>query len=76
VVPHGQARKAAIALAEQLCKFPQETMRADRLNAYEQWGRSLPEALHGEWERSKARIPDALEGATRFAAGEGRHGKF
>jgi enoyl-CoA hydratase len=76
VVPHGQAREAAIALAEQLCKFPQETMRADRLNAYEQWGRSLPEALHGEWERSKARIPDALEGATRFAAGEGRHGKF
>jgi enoyl-CoA hydratase len=76
VVPRGQARDAAIALAQQLSKFPQETMRADRMNAYEQWGKSLPEALHAEWERSKARIPDALEGAARFAAGEGRHGKF
>src|SRR4051794_15008711 len=76
VVPHGHGLPAAIALAQQLCKFPQETLRADRMNAYEQWGKSLPEALHGEWERSKERIPDALEGAARFAAGEGRHGKF
>jgi enoyl-CoA hydratase len=51
-------------------------MLADRMNAYEQWGKPLSEALHGEWERSKQRIPDALEGAARFAAGEGRHGKF
>ncbi|MBC5786090.1 crotonase/enoyl-CoA hydratase family protein [Ramlibacter sp. USB13] len=76
VVPRGEARSAAIELAQQLCRFPQETMRADRMNAYEQWGKSLPEALQGEWERSKARIPDALEGAARFASGEGRHGKF
>jgi enoyl-CoA hydratase len=76
VVPHGQAREAAVTLAGQLARFPQETLRADRMNAYEQWGKALPQALHGEWERSKARIPDALEGATRFAAGEGRHGKF
>ena len=74
VVPRGTAREAAIALAEQLAKFPQETMRADRLNAYEQWGKTLPEALHGEWERGKSRIGDALEGAGRFASGEGRHG--
>lgn len=76
VVPHGQARAAAIALAQQLCAFPQETMRADRLNAYAQWDRPLAEALHGEWERGKARLPDALQGAARFAAGEGRHGEF
>ena len=76
VVPRGEGLAAAVALAEQLSRFPQETMRADRLNAYEQWGKGLPSALHGEWERSKARIPDALEGALRFAAGEGRHGKF
>jgi enoyl-CoA hydratase len=76
VVPRGQAREEAIALAQQLAGFPQETMRADRMNAYEQWGKPLPEALHGEWERGKARIPDALEGAARFAAGAGRHGKF
>lgn len=76
VVPRGTAREAAIALAQQLCRFPQETLRADRLNAYEQWGKPLPQALAAEWDRSKPRIHDALEGAERFAAGEGRHGEF
>ncbi|HVE54594.1 MAG TPA: crotonase/enoyl-CoA hydratase family protein [Ramlibacter sp.] len=76
VVPRGTARDAAIALAQQLAKFPQATMLADRMNADPQWDKPLPEALHGEWERSKARIPDALQGAGRFASGEGRHGKF
>jgi len=32
--------------------------------------------LHGEWERSRQRLGDALDGAARFAAGEGRHGSF
>lgn len=76
VVPPGGALEAAVALAQQLAKFPQATLRADRLNAYAQWDQPLAEALHGEWERSKARIADGLEGAARFASGEGRHGKF
>jgi enoyl-CoA hydratase len=76
VVPRGTAREAAIALAQQLCRFPQETMRADRMNAYEQWGKALPEALYSEWERGKSRLGDALQGAGRFASGEGRHGRF
>jgi enoyl-CoA hydratase len=76
VVPHGGARDAAIELALQLAKFPQATMLADRMNAYQQWDQPLPQALHGEWERSKRRIADGLEGAARFAGGEGRHGKF
>jgi enoyl-CoA hydratase len=76
VVPKGDAREAALALAQQLTKFPQRTMLADRMNAYQQWDLPLTEALHLEWERSKHRIADGLEGATRFAGGEGRHGKF
>jgi len=76
VVPPGGAREAAVALARQLAKFPQATMRADRMNAYQQWDLSLPQALHLEWERSKHRIGDGLQGAQRFSAGEGRHGKF
>jgi enoyl-CoA hydratase len=76
VVAHGHARDAAVELARQLANFPQETMRSDRMNAYEQWDLPLPQALHLEWERSKHRIADGLEGATRFAGGEGRHGKF
>jgi len=76
VVPAGEAKQAAIDIAQQLAKFPQATMLADRMNAYEQWGKPLGEALHAEWERSKQRIGDGLEGAARFASGEGRHGKF
>ncbi len=76
VVPKGQAREAAIALARQLAAFPQATMRADRESAHAQWDLPLGEALQQEWQRGRARIPDALEGAARFAAGEGRHGTF
>jgi enoyl-CoA hydratase len=76
VVAKGESRAAAIALAEQLAKFPQRTMLADRMNAYEQWDLPLDQALKLEWARSKHRIGDGLEGAARFAAGEGRHGKF
>ncbi|MGX5649062.1 crotonase/enoyl-CoA hydratase family protein [Hydrogenophaga borbori] len=76
VVPSGQAREAAIALARQLAGFPQATMLADRESAYAQWDLPLGEALQQEWRRGQARIPDALEGAQRFAAGEGRHGRF
>ena len=76
VVPPGHAREAAITLARQLAAFPQATMRADRESALTQWDLPVGEALLQEWQRGKARIPDALEGATRFAAGQGRHGKF
>ncbi len=76
VVPAGQARDAATALARQLAGFPQATMRDDRESALRQWDLPLGEALRQEWERGRARIPDALAGAQRFAAGQGRHGKF
>lgn len=76
VVPKGQSREAAIALAQQLCAFPQATMNADRMSAYRQWDLPLAQALYQEWERGKHRIGDGFEGATRFAGGEGRHGKF
>ena len=75
-VATGRAREAAITLARQLAAFPQATMRADRESALAQWDLPLGQALLQEWQRGKARIPDALEGATRFAAGQGRHGQF
>lgn len=76
VVPPGQAREAALELARQLAAFPQATMRADRESALRQWDLPLGEALLQEWQRGRERIPDALAGAQRFAAGQGRHGKF
>lgn len=76
VVPTGDALTAAIALAEQLAGFPQRTMLADRASAYAQWDLDMPQALQQEWERGKACIATGLQGATRFAAGAGRHGQF
>ena len=76
VVPSGQALAAALELAQQLCRFPQKTMLADRLSAYTQWDLDLPHALHQEWERGKLCIGEGLQGAARFSAGAGRHGKF
>lgn len=76
VVPTGQAREAAVALAQQLAAFPQATMQADRESAHAQWDLPMGEALQQEWQRGRERIPDALEGAQRFAGGAGRHGRF
>jgi enoyl-CoA hydratase len=76
VVPKGQALESALALARQLCVFPQPTMLADRASAYTQWDLDLPHALHQEWVRGNQCIADGLQGATRFASGSGRHGKF
>lgn len=75
VVPPGQALDHALALAQELCRFPQGTMRADRMSAYAQWDMDLPDALHQEWLRGKECIADGLRGAVRFAAGAGRHGE-
>ncbi|MBT9465662.1 crotonase/enoyl-CoA hydratase family protein, partial [Hydrogenophaga sp.] len=51
VVPTGQVREAAIALARQLAAFPQATMRADRESALTQWDLPLGQALLQEWQR-------------------------
>ena len=76
VAPTGQALEAALELAQQLCRFPQKTMLADRLSAYTQWDMDLPHALQQEWERGKGCLGDGVEGAARFADGVGRHGAF
>ena len=76
VVPKGEALDAALLLAEQLAQFPQATMNADRMSAYQQWDLPLHDALHQEWLRGKSCIDLGLEGAGRFADGQGRHGAF
>jgi enoyl-CoA hydratase len=76
VVPPGQACAAALALAQQLAAFPQQTLCADRLSVLTQWDHELPEALRQEWARGRDCIEAALAGAARFAAGAGRHGDF
>ncbi len=76
VVPTGTSRAAAEELAHQLARFPQVTMRGDRLSALEQDGLDETAALANEWEHGTRALAAALEGATKFAGGAGRHGSF
>ncbi len=74
VVPAGQALAAALALAEELLRFPFACMCADLLSA-----RMDPQAsaaaLRREWQ-SAALLEQAIAGAARFAEGRGRGGRF
>ncbi|WP_166263343.1 crotonase/enoyl-CoA hydratase family protein [Marinobacter caseinilyticus] len=77
LVPDGEARQAAEALAADIANFPQQCLQADRASALAQW--ALPEdaALMAEGKRGFPVIfQEALVGAERFAAGAGRHGDF
>lgn len=77
VVPGGQARAAAEALAREIAAFPQACMNRDRRSAYEQAGRPLEEALRQEFEGGRQVLEsEAFPGARRFAQGAGRHGEF
>jgi enoyl-CoA hydratase len=78
VVPDGESRAAAEALAEQIAGFPERCMRSDRLSAYQQQGFSLEDAIANEFDHGirVIRSGETREGARRFAAGAGRHGSF
>lgn len=78
LVDPGTALDAAVTLARELCVFPQQCMRSDRLSAYEQWSLSSAEAHANEFRRGMEVIEsgETLRGARRFASGLGRHGDF
>jgi len=78
IVEPGTALEHALELASQIAAFPQRCMRNDRRSACEQWSMTLPDALLHETQLGIEVIKsgETLAGATRFAAGEGRHGKF
>jgi enoyl-CoA hydratase len=72
IVPRGEARAAAEALAAQIAAFPQDCMRSDRLSVYEQWDLPLEGALANEFRRGMSVIRDAQArpAAERFLAGD------
>src|SRR5262245_19938143 len=78
VVPDGQARPAAEALAAEIARFPQRCVRADRRSAFESFTLDEREALANELRHGLEVVQsgETLEGAARFAAGAGRHGSF
>lgn len=77
VVGPGTALSEAVALAEQIASFPQLCMQTDRRSSYEQWGRSLDDALANEVRLGlePIRAGETQRGAARFASGAGRHGE-
>src|ERR1700753_2396037 len=74
VTAPGAHLERALALAESLARFPQETMLADRLAAIGGFGSPLVEGLELEHRIGRETLATAARGAARFAAGEGRHG--
>jgi enoyl-CoA hydratase len=77
VVPTGSALTAAQDLARQLAAFPQECLRQDRLSALESEGLTEEQAIVVEHDHGVTSLrAGALDGAARFASGEGRHGEF
>jgi enoyl-CoA hydratase len=76
-VAKGTTLKEAQALARQIAGFPPVAMTSDRQSAYESFDRDQAAAIRREMELSlEARRKESQTGAARFAAGEGRGGKF
>ena len=77
VVPAGAARAEAEALARTLAELPQTCLRSDRRSAYEGSHLDVDAALAHEYALGRVTRDsgESREGAARFAAGEGRHGK-
>ncbi len=77
VVPDGDSRTKAEALAQQIAQFPQLCLRADRRSVRNQHGLSLRDAMVQEWYGGReAFLEEGIAGANRFASGLGRHGDF
>lgn len=77
VVPDGESRQHAEALAQEIARFPQGCMRADRRSVYRQEDLPLRAAMRYEWDNGlPAFLAEGAAGAARFALGKGRHGNF
>ena len=71
------SRERAENLAQDIAKFPQHCVRADRRSALAQHGLPLRDALLQEWQNGKKELlTGGLEGAAQFRDGKGRHGNF
>jgi enoyl-CoA hydratase len=77
LTPKGGARDKAEQLAQEIARFPQVCVRADRRSAIKSHGLNIREALIQEWYNGReALIKDGVAGAARFRDGLGRHGDF
>jgi enoyl-CoA hydratase len=74
VVESGESLDAAIEMAETIAEFPQETVRSDRAAVYDGLGEPTDQGLKIEAWHGRRSLETAMEGADRFAEGEGRSG--
>ncbi len=72
----GTALETALAYADELTRFPQTCMRADRMSAIRQWSLDPAEAMRNEWRSAETFRAEGASGAARFASGKGRGGDF
>jgi enoyl-CoA hydratase len=72
VVEAGRHVDRALEIAEGLAGFPRATMLSDRRAALEGIGVPFADGMRLEAEHGRASIATGIEGAARFAAGEGR----
>lgn len=75
MVPDGTHMERALELAEGLARFPQRTLLSDRAAAIKGAGMPLAEGLALEAQAGPTTFEDAVRGAERFVAGEGRKGE-
>ena len=78
LVAPGKVLDTALGLAEEISRFPQRGLVADRRAVLEQWSLTEEEALRNEWAHARAAFEhtEMRAGAARFASGLGRHGDF
>ena len=74
VVDEGAHLARALAIAEGLAGFPQDTMLADRAASLASFGHPVEAGLAIEAAAGLPTLQTALQGASRFAGGEGRGG--
>jgi enoyl-CoA hydratase len=71
-VPAGGHVERALAMAEAIAAFPQDTLLSDRRAVLEGAGLPLVQGLALEAQLGRGRHGTAVQGAARFAGGEGR----
>ncbi|MEO1492139.1 MAG: crotonase/enoyl-CoA hydratase family protein [Pseudomonadota bacterium] len=77
VVPDCTALEEALAMAHEICRFPERAMLADRASIIASRGMPLADALRHEWaEGLDAAVEQGTRGAGAFAGGKGRSGDF
>ncbi|WP_036134025.1 crotonase/enoyl-CoA hydratase family protein [Marinobacter nitratireducens] len=77
LVENGTALDEARELARTIAAFPQRCLLADRASANRQWDLEFEQALKNEGAGGYPVVfEEALDGARKFSAGAGRHGRF